>query len=677
MNSLKEIARALGGDVRGSQVLAPGPGHSHKDRSLSIKLDANAPDGLLVHSFAGDDPIRCKDYVREKLGLPHWNGNAEGSPQGKKIVATYDYTSEAGELLFQVVRYARKCFRQRRPDGNGGWLWSIGDTRRVLYRLPKLLEAVAQEHPILVVEGEKDVESLRQLNVCATTNAGGAGKWRPEYATCLVGADVVLCPDNDDVGRQHMEIVAASIADVAARIRRLHLPNLPDKADVSDWIAAGRTAAELWSLVETAPEWTPSQKSNNGASSKKTSKLICFAEIKPERVDWLWPNRLPRGAVVINTGLPGGGKSQQLCDIAAHFSRGLPWPDGSPCPCGDFILLTAEDALAKTVVPRLIAAGADLWRVHTLPLIRVDARTERAFLLTEDLDELARQIESLPELLGVGIDPITAFLGVGKLDSYKPTDIRGVLGPLGGLAERYNILIYTVTHPPKATTLAINSFIGSQAFIAAARIGYLTTAETDEDGKTTSRFLVSMVKNNLGPIMPTLAYRIEQLVVSADHRDGADVAGSRIVWDAEPLAITAEQALAATRRPDGRGTTATNDCVEFLSDTLANGRVKVEDLEPMARAAGLLGADKPISQSKPFRLARKKLRIKPKAEGFGSDCKWWWFLPAHASQMPHQPQRCPRPDRASLDEEGTCGERQLSCSTPESVETTDNSAEVQ
>ena len=98
-------------------------------------------------------------------------------------MAKYDYTDEAGELLFQVVRYAPKGFRQRRPDGNGGWVWSLGNVRCVPYRLVELMEAVAEARPILIVEGEKDVESLRQLNVCATTNAGGAGKWAHLHKT--------------------------------------------------------------------------------------------------------------------------------------------------------------------------------------------------------------------------------------------------------------------------------------------------------------------------------------------------------------------------------------------------------------------------------------------------------------------------------------------------------------
>jgi hypothetical protein len=118
MTSLPEIARILGGEVRGDQVLAPGPGHSPKDRSLSIKLDTAKPHHFVVHSFCGDDPIRCKQYVRRHLGLS-WNGHDDGSPKDKSMVGTYDYTDETGELLFQVVRFVPKCL----TDGQNNFLW--------------------------------------------------------------------------------------------------------------------------------------------------------------------------------------------------------------------------------------------------------------------------------------------------------------------------------------------------------------------------------------------------------------------------------------------------------------------------------------------------------------------------------------------------------------------------
>jgi DNA primase len=121
-------------------------------------------------------------------------------------------------LVFQVVRYAPKDFRQRRPDGEGGWVWKAA-TRVVPYRLPEIQEAIASERPVFIVEGEKDVDNLAKLGVVATCNAGGAGKWHAEHAAHLKGADVIIVPDNDGPGRRHAESVAASLTGVAACVR--------------------------------------------------------------------------------------------------------------------------------------------------------------------------------------------------------------------------------------------------------------------------------------------------------------------------------------------------------------------------------------------------------------------------------------------------------------------------
>ncbi len=173
--------------------------------------------------------------------------------QKKEIVATYDYVDEQGKLLYQVVRFQPKDFRQRRPDGNGGWIWSLGDTRRVLHRLPQVLEAVKNNRWVLVVEGEKDVHTLERLGFVATTNAGGAGKWRGEYSESLRGAHVAVVPDNDGPGRKHAEAVKVALEGVAASVKIIHLPDLPERGDVSNWVAAGGTAEELKALVTAPP----------------------------------------------------------------------------------------------------------------------------------------------------------------------------------------------------------------------------------------------------------------------------------------------------------------------------------------------------------------------------------------------------------------------------------------
>jgi len=174
------------------------------------------------------------------------------------IVATYDYVDEDSSLLYQVQRRADKSgFPSRRPDGRGGWINKLDDVRRVLYRLPAVIEAAAAGRTIYVVEGEKDVHTLERLGVIGTTSPGGAGrgKWRDEYSETLRGADVVLLPDNDAPGRAHMRSAAESLTRREAKVRLLELPGVPDKGDVSDWVEAGGTLQQLEALVESTVEW--------------------------------------------------------------------------------------------------------------------------------------------------------------------------------------------------------------------------------------------------------------------------------------------------------------------------------------------------------------------------------------------------------------------------------------
>src|SRR5262249_28779596 len=177
------------------------------------------------------------------------------------IVVTYDYADESGAPLFQVVRLAPKTFRQRRPNGKGGWTWSLGKTRRVLYRLPEVRDAVARGRRVVIVEGEKDTDNLRELGFTATCNPGGANKWRAEYSESLRSADVVIIGDNDDAGRAHVAHVASSLHGIARRVRVLDLvkawSECQPKGDISDWIEGGGTAEALNVLIEALPEWAP------------------------------------------------------------------------------------------------------------------------------------------------------------------------------------------------------------------------------------------------------------------------------------------------------------------------------------------------------------------------------------------------------------------------------------
>ena len=213
---LRTWAAALRGDVSGASILCPGPGHSERDRSLSVTPSAAAPDGFLVHSFAGDDTIACKDYVRTKLDLPEFKPNGHAKPAKKTY---FDYRDETGTVVYQVERTdyyddRKKKFLQRRPDGNGGWIWNLDGVHPVPYRLPELLEALAHDRTIVIVEGEAKADLLWSWNIAATCNNCGAGKWRAEHSAYLSGADVVILPDNDQAGRLHLEVPSRFVLEL-------------------------------------------------------------------------------------------------------------------------------------------------------------------------------------------------------------------------------------------------------------------------------------------------------------------------------------------------------------------------------------------------------------------------------------------------------------------------------
>jgi hypothetical protein len=262
---LSKIAAALGGEVSGQEALVPGPGHSPEDRSLSVKPDPDAPGGFSVHSFAGDDEIACKDYVRSRLGMEPWrpNGKANGHAKAKAAakpysptIATYVYRDKDGQPHHQVRRTADKSFYQSHWDGE---CWRNGKPKTVVpYKLPELI-AASPTTPIYVLEGEKCADLLRAIGFTATSAPGGANApWAPELIEYFRDRHVRILPDNDDVGRQHAEKVARAIDGVAASVRVIELPLQEEGDDVEQWLQSDRVGARLVQLCEKAPIWQPS-----------------------------------------------------------------------------------------------------------------------------------------------------------------------------------------------------------------------------------------------------------------------------------------------------------------------------------------------------------------------------------------------------------------------------------
>jgi 5S rRNA maturation endonuclease (ribonuclease M5) len=211
------------------------------------------------------------------------------------IVRKYDYIAESGELAYQVVRYMPKTFRQRRPDGAGGWLWNLDDVRLVPYRLPDLRSAT----DVVIVEGEKDADALAAVGICATTKPMGSGSWPDELTPYFEGKRVWVVPDNDDVGRKTAERTAAALSAVAASVTVADLcAGMRPKADVSDWLAVND--ADM--LMPALRSFEPRLRVVASGFSANDMRAV-------EPRQWLYGKHLIRGYVSATVSPGGVGKT--------------------------------------------------------------------------------------------------------------------------------------------------------------------------------------------------------------------------------------------------------------------------------------------------------------------------------------------------------------------------------
>lgn len=244
------------------------PAHDDRNPSLSITL---ADDGKVLACCHRGCSIEAITAAAGLEPLDLFPASSHSKPNGPApIVAMYDYRDSDGVLAFQVVRRADKSFFQRRPDGNGGWLNNLNGVSRTLYRLPELLAADSGEW-VFIVEGEDDADRLATLGLTATCNPGGAGKWRSAYSKRLRDRRPAILSDNDQPGRAHASKIARALHGIAAEIRIVALPDLPDKGDVSDWLDAGGTKEELLRIVERTQRYEPTD-------SDQHSKIVTIGQ---------------------------------------------------------------------------------------------------------------------------------------------------------------------------------------------------------------------------------------------------------------------------------------------------------------------------------------------------------------------------------------------------------------
>ncbi|HKH21573.1 MAG TPA: AAA family ATPase [Gammaproteobacteria bacterium] len=300
-----------------------------------------------------------------------------------------------------------------------------------------------------------------------------------------------------------------------------------------------------------------------------------MADVKPGDYVWIWKPHICAGKLSLICGNPGLGKSMLTLAMAAHITRGAPWPvDGSDCPTGDVLMLSAEDGLADTMRRRLDVAEADVHRVHVLTMVRErDPNTgeeigKRSFSLKRDIPRLDTALGKLPQCKLLVIDPISAFMD--GTEANANADVRGLLAPLQDFAESRGVAVLAITHMRKAEGNAVYRTTGSIAFNAAARIVLMVLRDkADKDCR-----LVVTVKNNLGPDTGGFAYWVRTTETEVPYVD----------WGRNALNMTADEALAA--QVDDPHPELTSAEV-WLRDVLADGPLPAKGMEDLAANAGL------------------------------------------------------------------------------------------
>lgn len=460
--SLTDFARALGGEVTGGQVLAPGPGHSPQDRSLAVRIDPQAPDGFVVHSFAGDDWQAVKDYLRERIGRPAVGSQDRRTITARsEIVREYVYRDATGAPYLKVARTRGKDFLQSRWEA-GAWRSGAPKGPRIPYRLPDLI--AAPEASVWIVEGEKDADNLAALGLVATTNPMGAGKWIPQnkpddLSGWFRGRDVVILPDNDHVGRQHARHVASHLITLARSVRILALPGLPEKGDVSDWLASGGDRATLEDMAGKARPVTVTElvetPARDTGTSERRSRFYSAAELDGRSVpprEWLVDGLVPSRTVTLFGGDGGTGKSLLALQLAVAVAGNTSWI-GRAVTQGRAIFLSAEDdddELHRRLDDILRAEGRSYDALAGLTLRSLAG--EDALLAIEGQMKLLEtalfaELEARAEADSPALIVIDTLADVYPSNENDRAKVRQFIGILRGLAIKRRCAVVLLAHP--------------------------------------------------------------------------------------------------------------------------------------------------------------------------------------------------------------------------------------
>ena len=444
---------------------------THGSKSLDLKKgtwfdhESNEGGGVidLVRRFEGASLRSIPDTLETKFGIPKRSQTT--LEPAKYLAKCYDYYNKDGILTYQVQRFEPKTFRQRKPDGNGGWINNMNGVEALPYNLPAIIQN--PNKTIFIVEGEKCADKLISLGAVATTSHGGAGNWKPELNAYFKGRKVVIVPDRDDAGEKHASVVTNNLIGIAAEIRRLDLPGLTDKQDVYDWFSNGGTVEQLRGLVKSAPVQTdrPEIEATPAASESDLDVFQTFDEdylINMPPVQWMVEGLLTRHGFAVMYGAPGTGKSFLAIDIAMSLAHGTSW-QARETRQGAVLYIAGEGVggLGKRI---------KAWRLHH----SIEARSGLTILPTAvnfrdqtEVEKLMRTIDSLNKNFScVVVDTVARALLGGEENS--ATDMGLFVAACDAIKAHCGCGLLAIHHANKTATGGINSMRGSSALAGAA-----------------------------------------------------------------------------------------------------------------------------------------------------------------------------------------------------------------
>lgn len=387
----------------------------------------------------------------------------------------------------------------------------------------------------------------------------------------------------------------------------------------ADLIPADDAADTFSGIDEESESEAPSKPKEKGRLT-----FLNADEIQPENTKWLWQDVFGCGMINLIAGKPGQGKSQVTCNIAASVTTGGKWPDGSRAPKGTILILSAEDKPSTSIVPRLMAAGADLAKCvimkSSLKPAKKGARLEY-FNFADHAQDLSLAVKKFPDLVAIIIDPVSAYMG-GKTkgDSHKNADVRSILTPLSEWAMTTGVAVIIVTHLNKSGQgSAMSQVTDSQAFTALARANWIVVPEIRmelDEPTDTGRKLFLRLKVNDGEDANGYAYTIHTRHLKGAAADGSDIKTSRIEWCEGREYTTADAAISQHKKK----TSETDKAEQFLESELANGPVLQDTIKKRAEELG-------FSFTGAVRRAKRNLGVKARKQDGVKDGHWEWFIP--------------------------------------------------